>query len=221
MTKVVAIDSHMNFNGWKYFAAGSEKVSIGCYGKKTPIFGMNKLEVQDHFPYKKMKISNVTCFEIDTSKSTEANFSAGFNLVKVLGASFSPSYKNAKAKKFKLLQLHMMPGDMKDAVNDSNKHRGEFSDLGNDARVVNEIFIATEWEEAERIEAGAGFEASVNAGVFELNFEVGAKHKRQQSVSIVANTCAFYGLLEADWDKNSKKKRDKVTKFSVDEWGVG
>ena len=73
-------ESHMKYNGMKYFRANSENVQIGSTGRKlTPVFGINSIEVHDHLPQNKLHVKSAAIVEIDFTKSSEKDIMAGVN----------------------------------------------------------------------------------------------------------------------------------------------
>ena len=218
MGKVAIKSNHLTFNGTKYFTGNAQYVTLSSYGEKaTPLIGVNKLEVKDHLPVSTFngKVIVVPPIELDTANSTKADFTAAFSAAfKAIGFTGSAGviYDKLATNHLKLVQLWVQENDMKAAINNARVHRNNIAGDGNDARIVNVIFVVMEASFATSFTAGADFDVTADAaGIISINATGGAVVAGKSKVTLSAGTVYAYQMLKLDW---------LVTDTDVDEWSI-
>ena len=219
MATAVIKENHIKVSGIKFFKGNAPVVEYGSYGElKKPLFSANYLEKQDRLPAPKMdgKIKQATTVEIDTKKTSKSDFLANVNVGGVFGVDSDTAWSKAKKGEYKLVWLTIDLADLKSAFNNAPKARNNLASYGNDARAANQVFIALEAEEAERVASGTRFDVSVKAGALNLNVQGGSNSSRGTDVSLAPGTCYAYLLAKPHWNKG----KSQIEKFTDDQWGL-
>jgi hypothetical protein len=224
MPNTIIRDSHLNFNGIKYFRGNADEIELGSYGKKRePVFGMNYLEVTKNFPPAKLKIKDAVIVDIDASSLHEADLSVGANF-KILGASgavkASGLLSKFKSAEVKLVKISVNGGDVVDAVNASPNILQAIDDLGDNARFAHQIFIVAEAKLAQTLTSSGSLSASAEKGDVKIEIAGGGKGSSTTSVVLGEGTTFAYLLLKFKWDNLKKSKRTHITSASDDQWGL-
>ncbi len=215
-------DSHLTYNGIRYFRANSEEIELGSYGeKRTPIFGTNYLEVYKNIPFGKLEVEDVVTVDIDYSTTSESDLSVGGSF-KVLGVGGSGKVGNIYGKlrsgELSLVKFSVKRGDMVDAINASPRARDKIDDLGNDARVAHQIFVVMDAKLAESMTSTTNFDVSVDKGDINVSVAGSVSKGGKTSVTLSEKSTLAYLLLSLVWDSKSKKKRTKIKSAKDDQW---
>jgi hypothetical protein len=216
----VVKDSHLTYNGKKYFRGGSEDIELGSYGeKKSPITQTNYLEVQGRIPAEKLKVREAVEISIDTSQTSQKEITTNINAAAVFKGSAGTAYQDFKSGKLKLIKLIIENGDIMSAANQSPKAIDNLSTYGNDARIAHQVFVVVDDETARSFSKGSSFEVSVNVGVVKVSVGANGGSSGSTSVSVSRGSIFAYGMVKLDWDAHSARNKTKITKVTDDQWG--
>jgi len=221
MSDIKVTDSHLTFLGKSYFRGGAPEIEMGSYGeKKTPITKTNYLEVQGKVPATKLKIKE--CVTVDSSYvgTTEANLLANINVFDVFKGSSNTALKDLKEGKLKLIQLAVDNEDLEAGANDSPRVIRNLIDYGDDARIVDTLFVVVEASVAKSFETSKSFNLSVNAGVAKVSADGGVGSSGSSSIMLSKGSAFAYGLVKIQWDANQKKNKTKIVKLTDDQWSL-
>ena len=214
-------DSHLSFNGRSYFRGGSEDIEIGCYGeKKSPITKTNYLEIQDRIPVPKLKIREAAEIKIDFTKTSEKDLLANINVPLVFKGSVNTAYEDLREDRLKLVKLTINNEDLKDAANQSPKVVENLIEYGNDARLVDDVFVVLSAESAKSFAAGASFDVTASVEGVKITANGNGGSSGSTTVTVSKGMCLAYGLVKLDWDASMKKNKTEITKVTDDQWGL-
>lgn len=221
MADIKVTDSHLTFLGKSYFRGGATEVEIGSYGeKKTPITKINYVEVQGKVPAPKLKIKECVTVESDYTGTTEADLLANINVVGVFKGSSNTSLKDLKEGKLKLIQLAVDNEDLESATNASPKVIQNLIDYGDDARIVDTLFVVVEASIAKNFEADKSLSLSANAGVVKVSADGGVSGSGSTSITLSKGSAFAYGLVKIQWDATQKKNKTRIVKLTDDQWSL-
>jgi len=220
MTDAIVKGNHLRFLGKNYFRGGAESVQLWSYGeKKSPITQTNYLEVQGRISVQKPKIRKATVITIDFDKTTEKDLLVNINVALVFNGASKTAYQDMKSGKLKLVKFEVANEDILDAANASPDVLEKLIDYGNDARIVDEIFVVMNAELADSFASSNSFGVSLSVGAVKITAEFGAGSSGNTSITLSKGTTFAYGMLKLDWDANQKKNKTKITKVTDDQWG--
>jgi len=221
MSDIKVTDSHLTFLGKSYFRGGAPEIEIGSYGeKKTPITKTNYLEVQGKVPATKLKIKECVTVDSNYAGTTEADLLANINVFGVFKGSSTTALKDLKEGKLKLIQLAVDNEDLESGTNDSPRVIQNLIDYGDDARIVDTLFLVVEASVAKSFEASKSIDLSVNAGVAKVSAEGGVSSSGSSSITLSKGSAFAYGLVKIKWDANQKKNKTKIVKLTDDQWSL-
>lgn len=224
MPNVVVAENHLTYGGIKYFRGNAEEAEIGSMGvKRTPVFGQNYLEVKDQIPVKKIKVFKSTIVEIDFNKTSKSSFNRnGSVIIKGIPVKESGSvvFERLKSGLLKLVKFSISNNDMKKAANNSPKKIRDLINWGNNARIVNQVFIVMAAKVANRFDNN--ITGNISVGVQGIEASVGGSSSTSgtTTVSISKGSCFAYLLLEPVWDAKQKKNKTEIIDFNDDQWGI-
>lgn len=219
MATAVIKDNHIVVTGVRYFKASAPTMEIGCYGeKRTPVMSANYLERQDRLPAPKIdgRIKRATVVDIDTEKTSKGDFLANINVFGVFGVNGDIAWERTREGEYKLVWLYIERTDLAAAFNDAPKARDNLARYGNDARAVDQVFIAMKAKEALRVQSGTSFDISLKTGKLNLNVKGGSNSSGGTDVSLAPGTCYAYLLAKPHWNKG----KTVIEKFTDDQWSL-
>ena len=222
MPNVAVHENHLTFGGVAYFRGGAEDVEAGCIGeKRTPLTKQNYLEVKDRIPVPKIAVAKTTVVEIDFNKTSKGAFGAAVSaLIKGVPVKFSGdvTFDKLRSGQLKLVKFSVPYNVIKKAANNSPQKLRSLIEWGNDARIVNEVFVVMEASMADQFNSNANAELSV--GVDGLEATVGGSHTASgtTTVNISKGTTFAYLLLKIEWDAKLKRNRTKIVDLNDDQW---
>jgi hypothetical protein len=221
MSDIKVTGSHLTFLGKSYFRGGAPEVEIGSYGeKKTPITKTNYLEVQGQVPASRLKIKECVTVDSDYAGTTEADLLANINLFGVFKGSSNTALKDMKEGKLKLIQLAVDNEDLESATNASPKVIQNLIGYGDDARIVDTLFVVVEASTAKSFEASNSLSLSANVGVVKVSADGGVSDTGSSSITLSKGSAFAYGLVKIQWDANQKKNKTKIVKLTDDQYSL-
>ena len=215
-------DSHIKLNGVKYFRGKAEDVDIGSYGRKrTPVFGMNYLDVYRNLPARKLDINEAVVVDIDFSNSTKADIEAGFSMAQVIGIQTGNVYEKLSSGELKLVKFEMKISDIEDAVNSNRRAFDYLVDEGDDARIAHQVFVVMEAELASKVAASKTFDVKFSKGVYTITAKGKVGSKTDTVVTLSEDSTFAYLLLKPKWDAKRKRRIEEMTGGRTDQWSMG
>src|SRR3954470_2151251 len=195
MSDIKVTDSHLTFLGKSYFRGGAPEIEMGSYGeKKTPITKTNYLEVQGKVPATKLKIKESVTVDSSYVGTTEANLLANINAFDVFKGSSNTALKDLKEGKLKFIQLAVDNEDLEAGANDSPRVIQNLVNYGDNARIVDTLFVVIEASVAKSFEASKSFNLSVNASVAKVSADGGVGSSGSSSI-MLSKGSAFAGRV--------------------------
>ena len=218
--EAVVKDTHLKYSGIEYFRGNAPTIRIGGYGeKKTPVTGVNHLDLFDNLPLPKLKIRRATTVDIDTAQSSDHDISANIDVGVVFGASGSGGVRKLKAGDLRLVLLTIDESDIMSAANDSPAALQHLIDFGNDARIVHEIFVVLEARVADAFTSSSSFEVSGSPSAMRITGRNNNQASGATVVTISSGSTFAYSMVKLDWNASSKDKKTKITDVDRDQWG--
>jgi len=212
----VVHNSHLVFNGVRYFRGHAESVVIGSYGeKRTPLTQQNYLEVQSDLPADRLKVNTVTIADIDFSRSRDADLKIGLKAADT-GASGSVALSDLKTGKLKLVKLEMRLLDLKTVVNGLSAVLGNLRSYGNDARVAHQIFVVLEATLAQTFAASGDISFTRTGSALKMSADASASASGSTTITLSSGTTFAYLLANPDWDRG----KNRIEKFTDDQHGI-
>lgn len=184
MAEAIIKKDHLSFDGKSYFCVGAEDVQIGAYGlKRKDRFHFPRMKKGDHieihsiFDFKGLKPRQVVVCDIDYEKSSKFSFAGGGEVqVNGLPVSVKGDAKGAKHKlqqdKLKLMKLVLDIKEVSDQLNDDKDALIDLLKVGQDARVVHQIFVVLEATLASSFSGNGA--VNIHAGTTVDSVKVGA-----------------------------------------------
>ncbi|MBN2529594.1 MAG: hypothetical protein JXR76_24610 [Deltaproteobacteria bacterium] len=208
------------YNGVRYFRGKAENVNLASYGeKKTPVGQPNYLEVEDDIGRAmlgKIKVKISGPYDVDWSRYSKADISAGIKYLMVGGGTGSFSHESAKSAKLKLVKMSIDEGQLKKLLNDhAQKVKAYMKSEGKDARIVSEVWIAMEAQLASDVTNGGAVTGSGGANGITVEVSASGSSKNTSSVTIPENTTFAYLL-----HKVKKWKKDTISNMEDDQHGA-
>ncbi len=220
MADAIVKDNHLHFLGKNYFRGGAEGVQLWSYGEKhSPLTQTNYLEVQGRLQVQKPKIRKAAVVTIDFDRTTEKNLLANINVSLVFKGGSKSAYEDLKTGKLKLVKFEVANEEIISAANASPEALERLIDYGNDARIVDEIFVVMEARLANSFASSNSFDISLSVGAIKITAEFGAGANGNASITLSKGMTFAYGMLKLDWDANQKKNKTRITKVTDDQWG--
>lgn len=224
MPNVVVAENHLTYGGIKYFRRNAKEAEICSMGeKRTPVFGQNYLEVKDQIPVEKIKVFKSTIVKIDFNKTSKNVFNRNGSVI-IKGIPIKESgnvvFEKLKSGLLKLVKFSISNNDMKEAANNSPKKLQDLIKWGNDARIVNQVFIVMGAKLVNRFDNN--ITGNISAAVKGVELSVGGSSSTSgtTTVSISKASCFAYLLQKPVWDTKQKKNKTKIIDFNDDQWGV-
>jgi hypothetical protein len=123
--------------------------------------------------------------------------------------------RQVKQQELKLVHFHVLPNDLKQAVNESPKVLTNLAGYGGDARVVSDIFVAMDAKTAQSFESQTNVELKAGSGP--MSASVGNAHGAQGTITVqLLNEATYaYMLQKIDWNKG----KTRVDDLDPDPWG--
>lgn len=213
-------DSHMTFEGRRWFRGGASEAALGCDGRKrAPVFGVNFIEVQGRIPLPKMKIRKCVTIESDYAGTSEADLLANIDVAGVFKGSSKTALKDLRESRIKLVQFTIDNEDLRAAANAAPNIIQRLIDYGNDARLVDTVFTVLKASTAEVFGASEAVSLSVDAGVVKVSVDGSVGGAGGVFTSLSPEETFAYGLVKLDWDANEKKNKRKIVMLTDDQWG--
>lgn len=218
---LVVKDNHVSFMGTDYFTGNAQQVRVGTWGeKKTPVFGMNKIEPGGHLLASKLKgrLQMKGPFTFDSASVSKTEFDKAVSATfKVIGIEIGHSalYEELKRQHLKFVNVFVEREPMRHALNESPNALDTLARYGNDARVVHSTLVVMEASLATSVAGAANFDVSADAaGILSVKASGGTTVKGRDTLTLPPRTAFGYVLLKLDWNK----KKDHVDGVDVDEW---
>jgi len=227
MAKVRVKNNHLHFNGVNYFRGKSENILLGtCGEKRRPIFGVNRLEVEEHIDPDLLDIRELTTATIDFSATRKGDFTEGLD-GSFKGVDFKLSvgqmWDRLQSGELVLAKLAVDLGALKRAVNRDRRAIAFLKRLSKSrARIVSEVWVATSARLAERLNRAQSIKASGRRGKINVRVAGTASQSGTTNLTLSQGTTFAYLLARIDkWDKKRKKKRKKIVDLDEDQFGPG
>lgn len=217
MSKIVIKNKVLKCSSKNYFLAGAEQTQIGSYGKKKKSgLGPSFLFPHDILSFDKTLIKIDGPHELDTSSTKEIDLEIPLRNALADG-SVTVSYEALKTKKLKLIELHILPARLVEAIN-LNPNALDFLKRKKNVRLVYCIFIALESEFYSKIDFAAGInaESTLDKGI-ELSLKIKGGGGSESKLTLASNTILAYGLAKPVWDK----VKTRVIDLDPDQKGLG
>lgn len=201
--------SHLLVNGVRYFRGNATAVSLGDYGrKKTPIFGMNYLEVYGNAGLVGVDLSVQVELEFEQGKLQEAM--GGVSLAFAGNQTAGVSATTAKSEEWNLslVQLAMSLRAAESNVLDE-EDEDDFERLGKKARIVSQVWVVVEAEQAKKIKGAASVKATAAPGGVIVTGEGGVEGTTRTLLTLSEGSTFAYLLA----------KRKPNSYFTTDQHG--
>ena len=216
MSDLKITDSHMVFEGMRWFRGGASQVPLGGDGRKRePVLSVNYLEVQGRIPLPKMKIRKCAIIESDYGGISEADLLANIDVAGVFKGSSKTAVKDLREGRIKLAQFAIDDEDLRAAANAAPNVIQRLIEYGNDARLVDTVFTVLEASTAEVFGTSESVSLSVDGGVVNLSVDGKVSGSGGLSTSLSPKETFAYGLAKLDWDE----KKMKILLLKKDQWG--
>ena len=222
MADAIVHENTLEFNGKKYFRAGSSELGIGSVGeKRTPIAKANYLEPKDHLRAAKIKIHEIGPVKIDSQRTSKKDFLASISVAKVFKLfSVDHAYEDVRDNKLSLIFFSVETSDMVRAINDSPAIREDLKRWGNDARVVTSGFTIVKAETAKHFASSTSAEAEVTVDSITINPKLTVSSGGDTTVSFPRGSYFAYGLSSIEWDDKNEKHANRVVDLKTDQPGL-
>ncbi len=220
MANVVVKDSHLTYGGVAYFRGHAEEVELGSIGeKRTPLFGMNYLEVKDRIPVAKIGTAKSTKVEIDFSQTSSSSFSAVVSaIIKGVPVKLSGdgAFTKLRSGELDLVKFSVTTTQMMNAANAAPQRIDRLAGWGSDARIAHQVFVVMEATIAAKFSSDVTVNLSAGTAGIEATVGGTVGTTGSTTVRISAGTCFAYLLAKIDW--NSGKTR--IVDLDDDQWSV-
>ncbi len=219
-------NKRFKYRGTSYFVAGSHKCQIGSAGeKRSPLGKPKNIDVHNQINPEKIGTLNSRIIEVDLDVKNHTGLGALIPLtLSGVPLPIDIDHVNNKLTKgdLKLAHIWVSEPQLKKAANDSPRLLDDLIDWGNDARLVNEIFVVVEASVAEKFQSNPSFNIGASLGGF-IGAQIGGDGGRagRVDITLAPDSVFAYQLADIVWDAKAKKKRKKIKKLNDDQFGTG
>lgn len=227
MAKVRVKNNHLHFNGANYFRGKSENIVLGSYGeKRRPIFGVNRLEVEEHIDPNLFDIREPATATIDFSTTRKGDFTEGLDGT-FKGVDFDISIRQMwdrfQSGNLVLVKFAVDLGPLKRAVNRDRRAIAFLKRLAKSrARIVSEVWVVTSAQLAEKLNRAQSIKASGKRGKIHIQVAGTASQDVTTNLTLSKGTTFAYLLARIDkWDKKLRKRRKRIIDLDEDQFGPG
>lgn len=221
-------DKRFKYNGKSYFVAGSHECQIGSAGEKRSPLGKAK-NIDVHSQINPEKIGTLSSNVIEVKLDVEKQ--AGLRTLVPLTLPGIPVPIPVKVEQIggkltqgtlKLVHIWVKESALKRAANDSPRLLNNLIDWGNDARLVNEVFVVVDVTVAEKFRSKTSFDIGKSLNGL-IGAQIGGDGGRAGRVEVTLSPGAVfaYQLADIEWDAKAKKNRQFIDKFRDDQFGTG
>lgn len=209
-------DNFVEYNGIRYFRAGSDVVRIGTWGeKRTPVLRPNRLDPKGQLNNSKIQGVRATEVDIDVSSVTDSTISVdGSDLTNTVGGNASVAIERIRNGKLKLVLLQVPTHRLKDGLNDAPTVRANLKAEGNDGRIVDAVLVVTSATVAETVVRSGSLDISGTANGFNVGASGGTSMQSTSVVNFSSGSVFGYSLA------NPKFRRGEVVDFKRDQHGL-
>lgn len=227
MAKVRIKNNRLHFNGVNYFRGKSENILLGSCGEKLrPIFGVNRLEVEEHIDPDLLDIRKLTTATIDFTATRKGDFTEGVDGT-FKGVDFSGSARQMwdrfQSGELELVKFAVDLGDLRRAANRDRRAISVLKRLAKSrARIVSEVWVATSAQLAEKFKRAQSVEMTGKKGKIRVRAKGATSQGGTVNLTLSEGTTFAYLMARIDkWDKKLKKKRKRIVDLDDDQWGPG
>ena len=189
-------EAYIEVNGVNYFRGNASAISLGDYGrKKAPVFGVNFLEVYNNAGLADVPVeAKVEVeFEQEALRKVLGKGNVVFTQNHQAGVEFSAEAQNNV--KLHLVQLAISLKQVEANVLDTEDEE-DFQRLGPKARVVYQVWIVMEAEQAKAIKLATNLRATAIQGGVVISGELGGEISSKKFVRLSAGSTFAYLLAK-------------------------
>lgn len=196
--------NHLNVHGVGYFRGNASAVSLGAFGRKrTPLVGVNYLEVQGLIDLDGRQLNPAVVVDIDVTRSARADVMAGLEVVNApVGADVEGVWNMINERHLKLVQFCMPLGELRTALRNTPDALAYLEDNPNTFRAVHQIWVVMEASEATKFEAGGSAKVFVDVSnnVLKIKPEGGVGGGGLSEIVLSENSTYAYLLCRARYE---------------------
>lgn len=217
MSMATVTDTHLTFNGVKYFRGNATAVALGSYGrKKTPPFKTTFLEVDASLDLSTLAVAPAVVVDLDATSSKKADVELDLKVVGVpVEGGISSTFNALASRELKLVQFCLPINEVKKAINESDEALEELKAARARARAVHQIWVVMEASEASKFTGDVSISALATAKGFKVTAKSSGSISSSTSISLTSGSTYAYLLLKPVWHDAS------VSSLTTDQWGVG